>query len=127
MVLPKGRREIMSLPLTPDILRAAYDFLCVLPPFNSWALPDSDDVKFVVIRSRTDFGRHNVENGRHIIGLSSNTIGQIDTLIRIMAHEMIHAYQYEAKMETADVAHNAAFFKLAHRVSRIHGFDPKAF
>lgn len=119
----------MTLPLNPDILAAAYDFLAATEPFRRWNLPDSDDVKFRVVRSKWVFGRY-VWDGTHAIEMSSSSIGQTDTLMRFMAHEIIHVHLRLTGMESKSKdpnVHNAAFRKLAARVCATHGWDLKAF
>lgn len=114
----------MTLALTPQVLVAAYDFLRVTPPFRGWKLPHSDVVEFHVLRNPGVMGEYSTEAGKHRIGISSATVGATDTLIRTMAHEMTHLYQ---QLQGRDPAHGADFRRYAQRVSRHHGFDPKAF
>lgn len=117
----------MTLHFTADTLRAAYNFLNETPPFNKWNLPDGEDVEFVVIRSKTDAGWHKIENGRNVIAASSVCIGRTESLVELMAHEMVHAHQRSMGTETSGVTHNRAFELLAAQVCRHHGFDPKLF
>lgn len=117
----------MSLPLTPETLEAAYEYLRTTPPFSSWNLPEGEDVKFVVIKSKTDAGWHKVENGKDIIAASEACIGRTLSLLELMAHEMVHMHQRDVKTETPGVTHNRSFTLLAKRVCRFHGFDPKLF
>lgn len=116
----------MTLPLTPDMLHAAYEFLKSTPPFSKWNLPDGEDVTFKVSKRSDSFGRHWIEGDRHVIEASSKLIGHTVTLIELMAHEMIHVHQNDVGMTTSG-EHNAAFRKLAERVCKVHGFDPKSF
>lgn len=121
----------MALSLTPDMLRAAYDFLCMTQPFSKWNLPDGEDVKFRVVRDPALRGWYTcrMRSGAlyHIIGISSRNIGHTQNLIATMAHEMIHLHEAHAGMCKANVQHSAAFNKLAERVCKIHGFDVKLF
>ena len=117
----------MTLPLTKENLQAAYDFLSTTEPFNKWNLPEGDDVVFSVIRDPKLRGYYIFENKRHRIYVSASTIGHTQNLIGVMAHEMIHLHEQEAGMCRQDVEHSAAFKKLAARVCKIHGFDPKLF
>ena len=114
----------MSLPLTPAILRAAYTFLRCTPPFRSWRLPPGDAVKFHVTRHRDREGDHGVENGVHILRVSGRVIGHTNSLLIVMAHEMIHMHQEAQKVRAA---HNPEFVRMAHRVCRYHGWDEKIF
>lgn len=117
------------LPLTPEVLAAAYDYLCATPPFNRWNLPDSDDVTFRVIKSRKVFAQY-VWDGSHAIEVSSAMVGHTMTLMETMGHEMTHLYLRLTGMESKSnvpTVHNMAFRKLAAQVCGVHGFDPKAF
>lgn len=116
----------MSLPLTTEILKATYDLLNVLPPFNKWNLPDGEDIKFRVIKNPALFGWHEYAYGKHTIAVSIKTNGYIATLLSTMAHEMIHVHERHAKA-CGKGQHSAAFKKWADEVCRFHGFDPKAF
>jgi hypothetical protein len=120
----------MTLPLTKEMLAAAYDFLCTTPPFSKWNLPDGEDVVFKITRSRSEFAHYRFVDGRHTISVSSAAVGHPATLIRIMAHEAIHLHLEMTGMESKggdSNTHNMAFRKLASHVCRIHGFDPKEF
>ena len=120
----------MSLRLTPDIIEGAYEFLRMTPPFRGWRLPPADEVEFVVARHRRYLGyhrglRHKVNS--HEIGISDSCVGHTNTLLRTMAHEMIHQYQQRKRTETSNTEHNAQFHKLARQVCRYHGWDEKEF
>ena len=105
-----------------EIARATYAFLSELPPFNTWNLPEADDVKFLVFRDKSMYAYYNRRRRRHIIGINQN-IKTLHLLMHVMAHEMIHLYQGTTGMETR-AQHNAAFHALAKRVTKEHGFDP---
>lgn len=117
----------MTLPLSPETLRAAYDFLSTTPPFSKWNLPDSDDVAFKVIRDPSLRGYYIFEKNKHRIFVSSATIGHTASLVMLMAHEMIHLHERDVKIDRLDVEHSLAFRKLAAIVCKYHGFDPKLF
>jgi hypothetical protein len=120
----------MNLPLTPETLAAAYEYLRSTPPFNKWKLPPSGEVLFKVAKTRHKQGWYQWDGSRHTITASTGRIAQSHTLLVLMAHEMIHLYLeikgWESKKGSNDV-HNAAFRKFAVRVCKYHGFDPKAF
>ena len=118
-----------ALPLTPAVLAAAYDYLASTAPFSSWNLPDSEDIKFRVIKSRKVFAQY-VWDGTHAIEVSSGTVGQTDTLMQTMAHELTHLHLRLTGMESRSDnpnVHNGAFRKLAAKVCATHGWDLKAF
>ena len=119
----------MSLPLTPETLAAAYDFLKATPPFNKWGLPESDEVKFKVGRRPSEHARYQWDGERHTLTLSAGSIGHTQTLIEALSHEMIHMHLEETGMESRgnENVHNAAFRQFAAQVCKHHGFDPKAF
>lgn len=115
----------MPLKFTADTLRAAYAFLDETPPFNSWNLPDAEEVIFRVTRSKSDHGWHDFKNGHHTIALSRITVGSTLNLVMTMAHEMVHIREWQ--LQIRGEGHGAAFRKLAQRVCEIHGFDPTMF
>ena len=117
----------MTIKLTPELLEWAYELLNHTEPFDNWNLPDGHEIKFEVTKSAKDCGDYTgYTDGTHRIRISSRCIGTLQKLIEIMAHEMVHLHQATARMETKS-QHNAAFYKLAAQVCRIHKFDPKAF
>lgn len=120
----------MSLPLTSETLAAAYDYLRTTPPFSRWNLPEAEDVKFIVGRSRDCFAHYQWDGVRHTITVSSNAVAHTSTLINSLAHECIHLHLWATKQESKRSGprhHNAAFRRYAAQVCKIHGFDPKAF
>jgi hypothetical protein len=117
----------MSLPLTPDVLRSAYNYLVTTAPFNRWNLPDGDDVVFHVFASPAIAGEYRREGPTtHRIRVSRRVVGTTGTLMWIMAHEMIHLHE-EHSGAVGRGQHSAAFRKWAAQVCKIHGFDVKMF
>ena len=116
----------MTLALTPDMLRTAYDYLCETPPFCRWNLPDSDDVRFLVVGDPTLRGWYKFDDARHVIAISRRCIGHTVNLIATMAHEMIHLHEQNAKA-CGRGEHSAAFNRWAAQVCKAHGFDPFLF
>jgi len=117
----------VTIPLHPVQLAAVYDCLRVFPPFNRWRLPVGDEVSFTVASHHAFYGWHNYDGASHTIAISQRTVGQLDTLMLFMAHEMIHLHQAERGTWSRRVNHNAEFRRLAARVCRVHGFDLKVF
>lgn len=116
----------MPLTLTKEVLAAAYDYLNVTPPFCHWNLPDSEDVMFRVGRAKNTRGWYRKVGDRHEITMSRSCIGQSDSLIRTMAHEMIHLHEEHAGACGAGM-HSAAFNRWAEQVCKVHGFDVRLF
>ena len=123
MVLAEGGEEV-TLPLTPALLRATYDFLRQTPPFKNWVLPPGCEVRFRVTRSRTVQGDHLFEGGVHRVRVSQHKTGSTHTLVELMAHEMVHVV---CDREGVRSEHGGRFRRLANTVCRYHGFDPKLF
>jgi hypothetical protein len=115
----------MTLPLTPDTLRAAYDYLCTTPPFNRWNLPDSEDIVFRVARDRQHCGWYNKKH-RYVIAVSRHFIGRTLSLLETMGHEMVHLHA-ERTGAGGRGEHSAAFKRWAAQVCKVHGFDPQLF
>ncbi len=122
------RGRLNHLPLTPEMLRAGYDFLCATAPFKSWNLPDGEDINFVVIKGRDTDARIWFENKRPHIGISSARNGHTITVLSSIAHEVIHLHEDRCKIRHRGANHHSlAFRKWAAEVCAIHGFDPKLF
>jgi len=118
----------MALRLTPEMLRAAYEYVRTTEPFCEWNLPDADDVKFKVIKSRRVYGDcTRIGDGEYRIRVSAALIGTTHTLMTTMAHEMIHVHEEHSGMARANVMHGKAFRKLAEEVCKIHELDLKLF
>ena len=115
----------MGFPLTHEMLIATYELLRQTPPFRGWKLPPADEVSFHVLRTKDRCGDHVYEN-EHIIRISYAKHRTLRTLTETMAHEMCHMREFELGAR-ADVAHGAAFKKLAKVVCRYHNFDEGAF
>ena len=120
----------MTLPLTSEMLAAAYDYLCCTPPFSRWNMPASEDVKFIVGKMTDSYALYQWDGNKHTITVSINAVAYTNTLMDTIAHEMIHLHLHATKMESKRSGpryHNAAFRKFAAQVCKYHGFDPKAF
>lgn len=118
----------MSLPLTPEVVAAAYEFLRHCPPFRGWKLPEADAVEFHVTRHRDRYADHTLDRKQHRIRVSSHNVKTTYALLQAVAHEIIHEYQDGiAKSGSRKTDHNAEFVRLSKRVCRAHGFDPETF
>lgn len=120
----------MTLPLTKEMLAAAYDYLQQTPPFSRWNLPHSEDVVFSVGKALDCFAHYQWDGARHTITVSSNAVGYTSTLVNALAHECIHLHLFATKQESLRSGprhHNAAFKRYAAQACKYHGWDPKAF
>ena len=111
--------------LTPDIVKAAYEFLTETPPFDKWNLPAAEDVKFVVTRSRITCGSFSTSTST--IEISSSLHSHTYSLLETLAHELVHMHMRQTAMDRGVSDHGTAFRKLAEQVCKQHGFDPKSF
>ena len=112
--------------LTAQRMAHIYDCIREFPPYNRWKLPPSDEVEFR-LTARTD--RHGdfsttcynpLDNPR--IMLSYVKHSHFDSVVRTLAHEMIHLAQAIAKTATA-TEHNEDFQERAKLVCKNFGFD----
>jgi len=114
----------VHLPLTPERLAACYEALRSFPPFCHWHLPPAAEATFRVIRSKSKYGDYS--GPPHMIRISSSNIGQVSSLLPVLAHEMIHLRERVKGRRRWD-AHGAEFVKLARSVCKLHGWDPQLF
>ena len=114
----------------PQHLAAAYDCLRAFPPFTRFHLPPSEGVIFRVTRHndrQAHYTRDSKAQKNHEIVISELYVGQFNTLMHTMAHEMIHFYQDFAKTATTASKHNAEFRSIARQVCRQFDWDYKQF
>lgn len=108
--------------VTETSLVAVYEMLVELPPFKRWNLPPSHEVRFRA-RGMTDcMGQYEPEP--HTITISTAKNGHLDTVIKTMAHEVIHLYLFCKESPSWD-KHDKTFTRLSSRVAASLGFDPK--
>lgn len=117
---------LSHLPLTPEVLKATYEFLNVTEPFCRWNLPDGDDTIFKINRSKTMCGWHDdgdlrLRKPKVIVSLSSHFLKTNRALVETMSHEMCHIHQFRHFRHEGE--HGPAFQRLADQVCRAHGFD----
>jgi hypothetical protein len=114
---------------TSEILEKAYVFLCSMPPFDRWKLPDSNQIEFTASQTRYHQGEYSryirgPKKGTHTIAISRYRIRHLTTLLKIMGHEMIHLKLAIDGTETPGTEHNAEFVRLLDIVCRRQGWDP---
>jgi len=116
---------MIGLRLTPDTLRAAWDYLRTTPPFCRWSLPPGEEVEFHVSRTYPAVGEHRaIRRKRHQVWVSERRVKSTLLLMTTMAHEAIHAAQDIAGTTTPGAEHNADFQRRWDLVARHHIFDP---
>lgn len=114
-----------GLPLTPDIVRAAYEYLRATPPFKRWGLPHADEIKVRITRHRDRQGHARWDGKQFEIAVSQMKIGRTHTLIELVAHEMVHVRCHMQGDTRAE--HSKVWHRYADSVCRYHGFDRKTF
>jgi hypothetical protein len=112
--------------LTPELLAASYRLLHCSIPFLDWNLPEAEDIVFKVTKTRKWFARFVAPR---TIEVSKSSVGQLDTLIRNMGHEMIHLHLDELGYDKVGGSglHSARFRALALEACKAHGWDYCAF
>lgn len=119
----------MSLPLTPQLLAAAYEYMRAAPPFNRMKLPHADEVEFSVTRHRDREADHTTYHRtlEHVIRVSAYFVKDTRTLLEAMGHEMNHAHQARTKTESRRREHNAEFNRINARMCKTHGWEIDVF
>ena len=113
--------------LTSTILKNIYNMLVVCEPFDKWNMPLAEQIKFIVDYDPDTMGTYLYDDGadkyEHIITISAARNGFLETAIRTMAHEMIHASRWNTST-CAWTKHDKTFRYRAKLVSESLGFDP---
>ena len=116
-----------AIRFTPETLKAVYDMLCTVPPFDKWNMPDSDEMHFTVCRSPNKLGWCVFSKNKWSVAISIGTVTRLNLLICTMMHEMIHVHEGNVNIDRNDVQHSRAFKKWAAQVCDIHNLDPYIF
>lgn len=91
-------------------------------------LPPAEEVEFIV-GSWYDRQAHynsDVNHEAHEIAISARWCGTYNTLLQLVAHEMIHMDQRIRKTESRTL-HNAEYRKISRYVCRLFQWDLKPF
>lgn len=112
------------IPITPDIVKATYLYLLNFPPFNRWKMLAAEDLTFLVVAYTGEYAQFHPE--RKEIRVSSANVAKQHTLLKKMAHEMIHVHEFAANKYS--VKHDTQFFiRCRGMVCRHFDFDPADF
>lgn len=123
---------VQALHITPELMALTYELLRATKPFNKWSLPPAAAVEFTTNRSLDARGwytyhAHRKKKSVHEISVSVNCIGNLKSLVEVMAHEMIHLEERISCTLTPGAMHNKAFMRKAMHVCRVHSMDFKLF
>lgn len=116
--------------VTKKTMEAVYNLLKLFPPFDSWSLPPSSRVHFVLAKEKNLYGRYLPTEGshEHRIGIAPGI--SMSKFVETMAHEMCHmkqALQGNKSMDDQNDWHDREFRKLAKEVCRQLGYKFKEF
>jgi predicted SprT family Zn-dependent metalloprotease len=110
--------------VTGNNIRVVYETLIQLPPMDRWRLPPSKDVEFKARALKGVYGLY--EADPHVITISSLKVGYLDTLVKTVAHEMVHLKRF-LDQDPDWTQHDERFLELGNQISAVMGFDPKEF
>lgn len=114
----------MTVDVSPATIGATYSYLRTLRPFSGWGFPPEADIRFDILKSRSWMG--DCTKDPLAIRVCQTRVGHLDTLIRVVAHEMCHLKEIidGAKNWTQ---HSKHWHARANEVCSEFGFDPKEF
>jgi hypothetical protein len=114
--------------ITENNIANLYSALIEFPVFEEYKLPPASTVEFLVVHDSSMYGQYEPpEAGEpHTITISTAKCGHLDTVMKTLAHEIIHMICYiEAPKTEKYTSHKGLFLKLQKRVANHLGFDPK--
>lgn len=110
------------------MMASAYEYLRTTRPFAGWRLPHADEVEFHVTRHRDRDGDHCMyPDGTHRIRASAPRVTTTDSLMQLIAHELIHLYQDGILKSRSSNPHDKQFHRFARAICRIHGWEHRSF
>ena len=115
--------------LKPQHIEAAYSLLRTLYPFDGYNLPEADEVEFRVVKDKRLLGWHHQRTNAdrtNVISISYRGVGHLDSLMRVLGHELIHLAQAVNGTSTKSL-HNAEFYRMAEEVCDSLGWDIRIF
>lgn len=110
----------MSELITDETVKAVYDMLRKMPPFNGWKLPQAHEIKFKADGKINHMGELHVKPFKLVIG--TRRLCFFSILVTTIAHEMIHLHLYLEGVKSWR-QHRKAFRNKALEIGLIFGFD----
>jgi hypothetical protein len=109
--------------LTAGRLQAIYLMLIKLKPFDAWSMPPAEEIIFQVTSELDAMGTYVFDDlqEKHIVTISKAKNAHLETVIRTMAHEMIHMKRGKTRGWNK---HDRVFRNHARRIALELGFDP---
>lgn len=115
--------------LHPSHIEAAYSLLCTFHPFCDYLMPPASEIEFHVVRDKRLLGWHGKRTNKdqtNVVAISYRGVGHLDSLLRVLGHEMIHLVQGIYGSNTRSM-HNAEFHRIAKDVCDSLGWDLRQF
>jgi hypothetical protein len=112
----------MSKLFTDKTVKAVYDMLRKLPPFDKWNLPVPSKIIFEVNEDPDILGEFDVEP--LVIKLSTAHQETFENLLKTTAHEMVHLKLYIEGKSNYD-KHDKTFRKYMTQINALFGYDKK--
>ena len=114
----------MTIPVTPETVRATYEHLLAFPPFCNWKMHPAKKLTFLIVPYTGEYAQFDTEKME--LRVSAAAMSKHHTLLKKVAHEMIHVYEHASGRWTT--THDTAFFfKCRDRVCKHFDFDPLDF
>jgi hypothetical protein len=92
-----------------------------MKPFKFWDLPNTAEINFIVNDEEDAYGSYVFDDDVHIITISRAKCSHFETILKTLAHEMIHMKRYRTKSWDQ---HDAVFRRYAKSIADEFGFDP---
>ena len=109
--------------ITTKVLEGIYLTLAKCEPFTKWDLPPSELCRFLIVDDHSVMATYEFDESLakpHIFCISKARCNFLDTIIRSMAHEIIHCSRYKSNKWHL---HDATFKRRKMLVGKELGFD----
>ena len=112
------------VPITPETARATYLYLLSFPPFCKWKMPAAKALTFRVVAFTGEYASFDPDKME--LQVSSANIAKQQTLLKKIAHEMLHVHEH-AINRWSKKHDTAFFFRCRDQVCKHFDFDPADF
>lgn len=112
--------------ITPEKVRAVYQMLLQMEPFNNWTFHAVSQITFAVapLKSR----RGDWDSNTKTLRVSTVCITTFLGLVGVVAHEMIHVRQQQmCRLPDSAEGHNGDFTRMTLQICKEFPFDPGHF
>ena len=105
---------------TSKTLESMYLMLCQMKPFKYWNLPNTACINFVITDEEDSYGTYVFDDDIHVITISKAKCSHFETILKTLAHEMIHCKRYKTRNWDK---HDKVFRKYASQIADEFGWD----